>query len=121
MDDIKHTLMELENAVRNRNTKIAQNIHETINTMGPSPNIETFAKPIPKVVVKDDEGTIHSFAVEIKSNQDGPIPDTQLMSKILQAIENHNTPEGVEQYAAGERPTFEVVSFKYERREEKRK
>ena len=119
--DIKNTLLTVEKMVKNKNQRIAQEIHETVNQMGLNPNIETFAKPVSKVTLKDDEGTIHSFAVEIKSNQDGPIPDTQLMSKILQAIESHNTPENVGEYAAGEMPTFEVVSFKYERREEKRK
>lgn len=118
---MKTKLLEVEKIVKNKNQRIAQEINETVHQMGLNPNIETFAKPTSRVTVKDDEGTIHSFAVEIKSNQDGPIPDTQLMSKILQAIESHNTPDNVGEYAAGEMPTFEVVSFKYERRDEKRK
>jgi hypothetical protein len=42
------------------------------------------------------------------------------MSKILQAIESHNTSE----YAYGDEEasnSFEVVSFKYERRDDKKK
>lgn len=105
-----------------KNNRVAQEINPLIHDVEPSPNIEQFAKPKPRVTVKDEDGTIHSFAVEIKSNQDGPIPDTQLMSKILQAIENHNgSNDGVSQFATGEMPSFEVVSFKYERRDDKKK
>jgi hypothetical protein len=69
-------------------------------------------------MVKDSDGTLHSFAVEIKSSKNGPIPDTQLMSKILEAVEGSNTNEFS---AGGEEPTkFEVVSFKYERRDSKK-
>ena len=93
----------------------------TINT-GMNPNIQTFAKPRPSVTVVDDDGTVHSFAVEIKAKHNGPIPDTQLMSKILQAIENHS--DTAKEFAAGDEPesnSFEVVSFKYERRDDKKK
>ena len=86
------------------------------------PKIESFAKPRPNVSVVSDDGTVHSFAVEIKAKHNGPIPDTQLMSKILQAIENHS--DTAKEFSAGDSPesnSFEVVSFKYERRDDKKK
>ena len=90
-----------------------------VNTMG-NPKIESFARPRPEVSIKSDDGTVHSFAVEIKAKHNGPIPDTQLMSKILQSIESHA--DNVSEYAAGDTPSnsFEVVSFKYERRDDKK-
>jgi hypothetical protein len=94
-----------------------------VNSVG-NPKIESFAKPRANVSVVNDSGTIHSFAVEIKASKDGPIPDTQLMSKILEAIESQsNMSEDVtSEYSAGkEMPKFEVVSFKYERRDDKKK
>ena len=93
----------------------------TIDT-GMHPKIESFAKPQPNVSVVGDDGTVHSFAVEIKAKHNGPIPDTQLMSKILQAIESHS--DTAKEYAAGDESepnSFEVVSFKYERRDDKKK
>lgn len=93
----------------------------TIDT-GISPKIESFARPRPNVSVVGDDGTVHSFAVEIKAKHNGPIPDTQLMSKILQSIESHS--DTTKEYAAGddaESNSFEVVSFKYERRDDKKK
>jgi len=93
----------------------------TIET-GISPKIESFARPRPNVSVVGDDGTVHSFAVEIKAKHNGPIPDTQLMSKILQSIESHS--DTTKEYAAGdeaESNSFEVVSFKYERRDDKKK
>ncbi len=89
---------------------------------GMNPNIQTFAKPRPSVSVVGDDGTVHSFAVEIKAKHNGPIPDTQLMSKILQAVESHS--DSAKEFAAGDEPdsnSFEVVSFKYERRDDKKK
>lgn len=92
-------------------------INPTINTLEGNPKIESYAKPA-SVSLKDDSGTVHSFAVEIKSSKNGPIPDTQLMSKILQAVEGSNTNEFSND---GEEPVkFEVVSFKYERRDGKK-
>ena len=87
-----------------------------------NPKIQTFARPRPNVSVVGDDGTVHSFAVEIKAKHNGPIPDTQLMSKILQAIEDHSG--DTKDFAAGDTPesnSFEVVSFKYERRDDKKK
>ena len=102
--------------------KVAQNMNDMTYIPEPSTKIETFAKPRASVTVHDDEGIVHSFSVEIKSNQDGPIPDTQLMSKILQAIESHNgSSNTVSEFSTGETPSFEVVSFKYERRNDKKK
>jgi len=93
-------------------------VNPSVNSLGTNPEIETFAKPSSSVMVKDSDGTLHSFAVEIKSSKNGPIPDTQLMSKILEAVEGSNTNEFS---AGGEEPTkFEVVSFKYERRDSKK-
>ena len=85
-----------------------------------NPKIESFAKQRPEVSIKSDDGTVHSFAVEIKAKHNGPIPDTQLMSKILQSIESHA--DNVSEYASGDTPSnsFEVVSFKYERRDDKK-
>jgi hypothetical protein len=92
-------------------------VNPAVNPLGESPKIESFAKPA-SVTVKDDNGTVHSFAVEIKSSKNGPIPDTQLMSKILQAVEGSNSNEFS---SDGEEPVkFEVVSFKYERRDNKK-
>ena len=112
-----------------RQVRIAQNeevsnnmINDMVNYTNDLPKIETFAKPKANISLVEDNGTVHSFAVEIKSNQDGPIPDTQLMSKILQAIESHNgNSNDVSEMASGNLPSFEVVSFKYERREDKKK
>jgi hypothetical protein len=95
--------------------------NSTIDT-GMRPKIESFAKPRPSVSVVDEDGTVHSFAVEIKAKHNGPIPDTQLMSKILQAVESHS--DTTKEFAAGdesEANSFEVVSFKYERRDDKKK
>ena len=95
--------------------------NSTIDT-GMNPNIQTFAKPRPSVSVIEEDGTVHSFAVEIKAKHNGPIPDTQLMSKILQAVESHS--DSAKEFAAGDEPdsnSFEVVSFKYERRDDKKK
>jgi hypothetical protein len=89
---------------------------------GMNPNIQTFAKPRPEVSVVGDDGTVHSFAVEIKAKHNGPIPDTQLMSKILQAVESHS--DSTKEFASGDNAdsnSFEVVSFKYERRDDKKK
>jgi len=99
-------------------------VNQTINDMGLSNQIESFAKPNSEITIKDDSGTVHSFAVEVKSSKNGPIPDTQLMSRILQAIENNNSSEfkNVNQYASeADMPKFEVVSFKYERRDDKKR
>ena len=95
------------------------NTNPMVNTIQ-SPKIESFARPRPDVVVKSDDGTVHSFAVEIKTKHNGPIPDTQLMSKILQSIESHS--DNVSEFASGDEPknSFEVVSFKYERRDDKK-
>ena len=86
--------------------------NSTIDT-GMNPNIQTFARPRPSVSVVEEDGTVHSFAVEIKAKHNGPIPDTQLMSKILQAVESHS--DSAKEFAAGDEPdsnSFEVVSFK---------
>ena len=92
-------------------------VNPAVNPLDGNPKIESFARPA-SVNIKDDSGTVHSFAVEIKSSKNGPIPDTQLMSKILQAVEGSNTNEFS---SDGEEPVkFEVVSFKYERRDNKK-
>ena len=95
------------------------NTNPMVNTIQ-SPKIESFARPRPDVVIKSDDGTVHSFSVESKAKHNGPIPDTQLMSKILQSIESHS--DNVSEFASGDEPknSFEVVSFKYERRDDKK-
>ncbi len=103
------------------NTAPMETENSTIDT-GSNPKIESFARPRPNVSVVGDDGTVHSFAVEIKAKHNGPIPDTQLMSKILQSIESHS--DTAKEYASGDEPesnSFEVVSFKYERRDDKKK
>lgn len=95
----------------------SHNVSEQVNVPDVNPSIESYAKPA-RVTVKEDNGTVHSFAVEVKSSKNGSIPDTQLMSKILQAIEGSNTHN---MSTDGEEPvSFEVVSFKYERRDNKK-
>jgi len=130
LDDIKTRVAqvnpELENKINDAVFDLGENkpmetMNSTIDT-GMNPNIQTFAKPRPSVSVVDEDGTVHSFAVEIKAKHNGPIPDTQLMSKILQAVENHS--DSAKEFAAGDSPdsnSFEVVSFKYERRDDKKK
>ena len=88
-----------------------------------NPMIETYAKQKANVNVVEDSGTVHSFSVEIKASKDGAIPDTQLMSKILQAVEDQNfsSDENTSEFAQGKPTKFEVVSFKYERRDDKKK
>ena len=122
MDTIKDTLNKMKTRVAQLDPTLGSEVSDMVNYMDQNPSIETFAKPKSRVTQIEDNGTIHSFVVEIKSNQDGPIPDTQLMSKILQAIESHNTPaREMNEMSTVEPQKFEVVSFKYERREEKRK
>ena len=124
---------KVKKALYNAKTKVAQidpglekDINLAINDISPtpSPKIAPYAKMEPKVTVKDNAGVVHSFAVEIKSSKNGSIPDTELMSKILQAIEGRTTSEmsNVSEFGYGEEPQrFEVVSFKYERKDEKSK
>ena len=134
----RQQMEKIKTALFNAKTKLAQmapemqsmapeldsDINLAINDLnqGP-PQIETFAKPESKISLKDSNGVIHSFAVEIKSSKNGSIPDTELMSKILQAIEGRTTSEmsNVSEYGNGEPQRFEVVSFKYERKDEKSK
>ena len=117
---------ELADSIDNMVTDMDTNqlgTNHMVNTLG-NPKIEPFAKQRANVSVVNDSGTIHSFAVEIKASKDGPIPDTQLMSKILQAIEDQSnvSEDMTSEYASGqEMPKFEVVSFKYERRDDKKK
>jgi hypothetical protein len=130
LDDIKTRVAqvnpELESKINDAvfdmgNNSPMETENSTIET-GISPKIESFARPRPNVSVVGDDGTVHSFAVEIKAKHNGPIPDTQLMSKILQSIESHS--DNTKEFASGdeaESNSFEVVSFKYERRDDKKK
>ena len=129
LDDIKTRVAQvnpdlgskINDAVFDMGSNEPMETEDSIIDTGMHPKIESFAKPQPSVSVVGDDGTVHSFAVEIKAKHNGPIPDTQLMSKILQAIENHS--DTAKEYAAGDEPeanSFEVVSFKYERREDKK-
>ena len=132
----EHEMKKVIRLLENMRTKVAQmdpmladkldeammpesDINPMVNNLQ-NPKIESFAKQRPEVSIKSDDGTVHSFAVEIKAKHNGPIPDTQLMSKILQSIESHA--DNVSEYAAGDTPSnsFEVVSFKYERRDDKK-
>lgn len=116
-------LKEAKMKVAQTNPELGNEINTMLNEVndGMNPNIETYAKPRVNVTQSNEssDGLVHSFSVEIKTLKNGPIPDTQLMSKILQSIENHST----SQYADGMEDggnEFEVVSFKYERREDKK-
>jgi hypothetical protein len=132
MSSLRDKLVSIHKKIAQANPELADNIdnmvtemdtNPMVNTLG-NPKIESFAKQRANVSVVNDSGTIHSFAVEIKASKDGPIPDTQLMSKILQAIENQSNASDdiTSEYASGnEMPKFEVVSFKYERRDDKKK
>ena len=116
-------LKEAKMRVAQTNPELGNEINTMLNEVndGMNPNIETYAKPRVNVTQSNEssDGLVHSFSVEIKTLKNGPIPDTQLMSKILQSIENHST----SQYADGMEDggnEFGVVSFKYERREDKK-
>ena len=116
-------LKEAKMKVAQTNPELGNEINTMLNEVndGMNPNIEAYAKPRVNVTQSNEssDGLVHSFSVEIKTLKNGPIPDTQLMSKILQSIENHSTA----QYADGMEDggnEFEVVSFKYERREDKK-
>ena len=122
MEKIIQALRSAKNKVAQVNPMLGEDINNTLGSFDSMPNkIETFAKPRVNVMQSSDEGTVHSFAVEIKAKHNGPIPDTQLMSKILQAVESHS--DNTSEFASGdssEGNSFEVVSFKYERREDKK-
>jgi len=130
LDDIKTRVAQvnpelgskINDAVFDMGNTIPMETEDSVIDTGMHPKIETFAKPRPNVSVVGDDGTVHSFAVEIKAKHNGPIPDTQLMSKILQSIESHS--DKAKEFASGndsEPNSFEVVSFKYERRDDKKK
>ena len=130
LDDIKTRVAQvnpglgskINDAVFDMGNTIPMETEDSVIDTGMHPKIETFAKPRPNESVVDDDGTVHSFAVEIKAKHNGPIPDTQLMSKILQSIESHS--DKAKEFASGndsEPNSFEVVSFKYERRDDKKK
>ena len=121
MEKIIQALRSAKNKVSQINPMLGEDINNTLGSYDSMPKIETFAKPRVNVMQSSDEGTVHSFAVEIKAKHNGPIPDTQLMSKILQAVESHS--DSTSDFATGETSegnSFEVVSFKYERREDKK-
>jgi hypothetical protein len=130
LDDIKTRVAQvnpelgnkINDAVFDMGSTSPMETEDSIIDTGNSPKIESFARPRPNVSVVSDDGTVHSFAVEIKAKHNGPIPDTQLMSKILQSIESHS--DNTKEFASGdeaESNSFEVVSFKYERRDDKKK
>lgn len=136
MNRVIKVLDEIKTKVAQVNPELGNKINDAVFDMGENnslmdegmpnmdstPKIESFARPRTNISVVGDDGTVHSFAVEIKAKHNGPIPDTQLMSKILQAIEDHSG--NTKDFAAGDTPdsnSFEVVSFKYERRDDKKK
>ena len=124
MNQLAQKLTAIRNKVAQTNPEIADNINSMVNNMDTgNPMIETYAKQKANVNVVEDSGTVHSFSVEIKASKDGAIPDTQLMSKILQAVEDQNfsSDENTSEFAQGKPTKFEVVSFKYERRDDKKK
>jgi hypothetical protein len=125
-DNMNKTMKALKEAkmkVAQTNPELGNEINTMLNEVndGMNPNIETYAKPRINVTQSNEssDGLVHSFSVEIKTLKNGPIPDTQLMSKILQSIENHSTAQFAEGMEDGGNE-FEVVSFKYERREDKK-
>ncbi len=123
LENMKTKVAQVDPALAGRIDDVMGEADFTTNPMVndlQNPKIESFARPRPEVSLKSDDGTLHSFSVEIKAKHNGPIPDTQLMSKILQSIESHA--DNVTEFAAGDKPdnSFEVVSFKYERRDDKK-
>mgnify|MGYP000388834809 FL=1 len=125
-DNMNKTMKALKEAkmkVAQTNPELGNEINTMLNETndGMNPNIETYAKPRVNITPSNEnsDGLVHSFSVEIKTLKNGPIPDTQLMSKILQSIENHSTAQYAEGMENGGNE-FEVVSFKYERREDKK-
>ena len=129
MNKLAETLLQVKKRVAQANPELAQSIDNSISDLDTNPmvndnnlnpKIESFAKPRTDVSIVDDNGTLHSFSVEIKASKNGPIPDTQLMSKILQAIESQSDSGDVSEMSTGESNKFEVVSFKYERRDDKK-
>lgn len=116
-------LKEAKMKVAQTNPELGNEINTMLNEVndGMNPNIETYAKPRINATQSNEssDGLVHSFSVEIKTLKNGPIPDTQLMSKILQSIENHSTAQFADGMEDGGNE-FEVVSFKYERREDKK-
>ena len=123
LENMKTKVAQVDPALAGRIDDVMGEADFTTNPMVndlQNPKIESFARPRPEVSLKSDDGTLHSFSVEIKAKHNGPIPDTQLMSKILQSIESHS--DNVTEFAAGDKPdnSFEVVSFKYERRDDKK-
>lgn len=121
MDKLERKLREISKKVANYDPALESKINETVNTMT-NPKIESFVKPQANVNVIGD-GTIHSFMVEIKSSKNGPIPDTKLMSRIIEAVESGETSEfsNVNQLTDSDSNKFEVISFKYERKDDKKK
>ena len=123
MNKTMKALKEAKMKVAQTNPELGNEINTMLNEVndGMNPNIETYAKPRINVTQSNEssDGLVHSFSVEIKTLKNGPIPDTQLMSKILQSIENHSTAQYAEGMEDGGNE-FEVVSFKYERREDKK-
>jgi len=123
MNKTMKALKEAKMKVAQTNPELGNEINTMLNEVndGMNPNIETYAKPRINVNQSNEssDGLVHSFSVEIKTLKNGPIPDTQLMSKILQSIENHSTAQYAEGMENGGNE-FEVVSFKYERREDKK-
>lgn len=125
-DKMNKTIKALKEAkmkVAQTNPELGNEINTMLNETndGMNPNIETYAKPRVNITPSNEssDGLVHSFSVEIKALKNGPIPDTQLMSKILQSIENHSTAQFADGMEEGGNE-FEVVSFKYERREDKK-
>jgi hypothetical protein len=123
LENMKTKVAQVDPALAGRIDDVMEEADFTTNPMVndlQNPKIESFARPRPEISLKSDDGTLHSFSVEIKAKHNGPIPDTQLMSKILQSIESHA--DNVTEFAAGDKldNSFEVVSFKYERRDDKK-
>ena len=127
MDRLINTLKKASNKVAQMRPDLATDINYAVNdlseTKDPSTMIESYAKPTSNITVKDNNGVVHSFSVEIKSDKNSSIPDTELMSKILQAIEGHSVSEfdNANEMSSRSPQKFEVVSFKYERKEERGK
>lgn len=127
MDRLINTLKKASTRIAQVNPDLSADINYAVNDLSipkePSTMIESYAKPTSKISVRDNGGIIHSFSVEIKSDKNGSIPDTELMSKILQAIEGRSNAEfdNTNEFASGSPQKFEVVSFKYERKEERGK
>jgi hypothetical protein len=77
MNKLAETLLDVRRRIAQANPEIAESIDNSLNDINTNPmvdttmnpQIETFAKPKTSVSLVEDNGTIHSFSVEIKASK----------------------------------------------------